>query len=72
MAIAARTGVSGVRLSKVHAAYSRGASKAQVLWHVIIPNSLPDIFAGLRVALGGAAGERWWRQSWLRQKRGRG
>lgn len=52
MAIAARTGVTGVRLSKVHAAYSLGASKAQVLWHVIIPNSLPDIFTGLRVALG--------------------
>ncbi len=23
-----------------------------MLWHVIIPNSLPDIFTGLRVALG--------------------
>lgn len=52
MAIAARTGVTGVRLSKVHAAYSLGASRAQVLWHVIIPYSLPDIFTGLRVALG--------------------
>ncbi|MBL4926636.1 ABC transporter permease subunit [Fuscibacter oryzae] len=52
MVIAARTGVTGVKLSKIHAAYSLGASKAQVLWHVIIPNSLPDIFTGLRVALG--------------------
>jgi len=52
MVIAARTGVTGGKLSKVHAAYSLGASRAQVLWHVIIPNSLPDIFTGLRVALG--------------------
>ncbi|WP_438270301.1 ABC transporter permease [Rubellimicrobium arenae] len=52
MAIAARSGVSGVRLSKVHAAYSLGASRAQVLWHVIVPNSLPDVFTGARVAMG--------------------
>ncbi|MBK0401232.1 ABC transporter permease subunit [Limibaculum sp. M0105] len=52
MTIAARSGVSGVNLSKVHAAYSLGASKWQVLRHVIIPNSLPDIFTGARVAMG--------------------
>lgn len=52
MVIAARSGVSGVRLSKIHAAYSLGASRWQVLWHVIIPNSLPDIFTGARVAMG--------------------
>lgn len=52
MAIAARSGVSGVRLSKVHAAYSLGASRWQVLRHVIVPNSLPDIFTGARVAMG--------------------
>ena len=52
MAIAARSGVSGVTISKVHAAYSLGASKWQLLRHVIIPNSLPDIFTGARVAMG--------------------
>ena len=52
MAIAARAGVSGVKLSKVHAAFSLGASKWQLLRHVIIPNSLPDIFTGARVAMG--------------------
>jgi len=52
MAIAARSGVSGVKLSKVHAAYSLGASKWQVLRHVIMPNALPDIFTGARVAMG--------------------
>ena len=52
MVIAARSGVSGMRISKIHAAYSLGASKWQILRHVIIPNSLPDIFTGARVAMG--------------------
>jgi taurine transport system permease protein len=52
MAIAARSGVSGVNISKVHAAYSLGASKWQIMRYVIIPNSLPEIFTGARVAMG--------------------
>lgn len=52
MAIAARSGVSGVAIAKVHAAYSLGASKWQILRNVIIPNSLPEIFTGARVAMG--------------------
>ena len=52
MAIAARSGVSGVKISKVHAAYSLGASKTQIMRFVIIPNSLPEIFTGARVAMG--------------------
>lgn len=52
MAIAARAGVSGVAISKVHAAYALGASKWQIMRHVIVPNSLPEIFTGARVAMG--------------------
>ncbi|MEP0050446.1 MAG: ABC transporter permease, partial [Roseobacter sp.] len=52
MAIAARSGVSGVKISKVHAAYSLGASKWQIMRYVIVPNSLPEIFTGARVAMG--------------------
>ncbi len=52
MTIAARAGVSGVSITKVHAAYSLGASKRQILRHVILPNSLPEIFTGARVAMG--------------------
>ena len=52
MAIAARAGVSGVNISKVHAAYSLGASKLQIMRHVIVPNSLPSIFTGARVSMG--------------------
>ena len=41
MTLAARAGVSSIRLSKV-----------QVLRHVILPNALPEIFTGMRVAMG--------------------
>ena len=50
--ISARAGVSSIRIAKVHAAYSLGASKAQVLRHVILPNALPEIFTGLRTSMG--------------------
>lgn len=52
MIIAARAGVRTVKLSKVRAAYSLGASKPQVLLRVILPNALPELFTGVRVALG--------------------
>ena len=52
MTLAARAGVSSIRLSKIHAAYTLGASKVQVLRHVILPNALPEIFTGMRVAMG--------------------
>ena len=52
MAIAARSGVSGVKISKVHAAYSLGASKWQIMRHVIVPNSLPEIFTAMGVCWG--------------------
>jgi taurine transport system permease protein len=52
MVIAARAGVGSVKLTKIHAAYSLGASKKQILLHVILPNSLPEIFTGMRVAMG--------------------
>ena len=52
MAIAARAGVSGVNISKVHAAYSLGATKWKVMRYVIVPNSLSEIFTGARVAMG--------------------
>jgi len=52
MTLAARAGVSGVNISKIHAAYSLGASRLQILIHIIIPNSLSEIFTGARVAMG--------------------
>ena len=47
MIISARAGASGTQLSKIHAAHSLGASKRQILRHVIFPNSLPEILTGI-------------------------
>lgn len=52
MVLAGRAGVQGIKLSKIHAAYTLGANKKQVLFRVILPNALPEIFTGMRVAMG--------------------
>lgn len=52
MVISARAGASGTQLSKIHAAHSLGASRWQILREVILPNSLPEILTGIRVAIG--------------------
>lgn len=52
MALAARAGVSSIKLSKIHAAYTLGVSRVQLLFRVILPNALPEIFTGMRVAMG--------------------
>lgn len=52
MVLAGRSGVQGIKLSKIHAAYTLGANKKQVLFRIILPNALPEIFTGMRVAMG--------------------
>ena len=52
MVISARTGATGTHLSKIHAAHSLGASKGQIIRQVILPNSLPEILTGIRIAIG--------------------
>ncbi|MBS1270835.1 MAG: putative aliphatic sulfonates transport permease protein SsuC [Gammaproteobacteria bacterium] len=52
MTLAARAGVFSVSIPKVHAAYSLGATRSQLLRHVILPNALPEIFTGLRTSMG--------------------
>ena len=52
MVISSRAGATGTQLSKVHAAHSLGASKSQIIREVILPNSLPEILTGIRVAVG--------------------
>jgi ABC-type nitrate/sulfonate/bicarbonate transport system permease component len=44
------TGVKNVDKFFVWNALTKGASQRQLIWHVIIPASLPFVFAGLRVA----------------------
>ena len=52
MVISARTGASGTQLSKIRASHSLGASNGQILRHVILPNALPEILTGVRIAIG--------------------
>ena len=52
MVISARTGATGTKLSKIHAAHSLGATPWQIVRNVIAPNSLPEILTGIRIAIG--------------------
>ncbi|HEY6895588.1 MAG TPA: ABC transporter permease subunit [Rhodanobacteraceae bacterium] len=52
LAMAARAGVRSVTIEQINAAYSMGASKWQVIWHVIIPAAMPEIMTGMRIAIG--------------------
>lgn len=52
IAVATRAGVTGVLSEQIHAALSMGASKWQLIRHVILPAALPDILTGLRIAIG--------------------
>ena len=52
MVISARTGASGTQLSKIRAAHSLGSTDRQIMWNVILPNALPEILTGIRIAIG--------------------
>lgn len=52
MVISARTGASGTQLSKIRASHSLGASNKQIVRYVILPNALPEILTGIRIAIG--------------------
>ncbi|HFP9395434.1 TPA: taurine ABC transporter permease TauC [Raoultella ornithinolytica] len=45
-------GVKSAQQVRIRAAQSLGASRAQVLWLVILPGALPEILTGLRIGLG--------------------
>ena len=52
VAMSALAGVKSVQQVRIRAAQSLGASRAQVLWFVILPGALPEILTGLRIGLG--------------------
>ena len=51
LAISARAGVRSSSIEQIHAAYSMGASRTQVLWHVVLKAALPEILTGMRIAI---------------------
>ena len=52
IAIATATGVRTVDPAKLRAAQSLGATRSQLIRHVILPSALPDILTGVRIGLG--------------------
>ncbi|MFS0825358.1 taurine ABC transporter permease TauC [Pseudomonas phoenicis] len=52
IAIATATGVRTVDPVRLRAAQSLGATRLQLIKHVILPSALPDILTGIRIGLG--------------------
>ncbi len=52
LALSATSAVRGIRAERILGARSLGASPVQVFFHVVFPSCLPEIFTGLRVAIG--------------------
>ena len=50
--INSRSGVKSAGVEKIHAAYTLGANRWQVVRRVILPNAMPEILTGMRVAMG--------------------
>jgi taurine transport system permease protein len=52
IALSTAAGVRGVQRDCVNAARSFGATRGQVVRHVVLPSALPSIITGVRIALG--------------------
>lgn len=52
VALSARAGVKSVAIEQIHAAYSMGATRWQVIRHIILINALPEILTGIRIGIG--------------------
>ena len=52
VALGARAGVRSAAIEQIHAAYSFGASRWQVMRHVILPSAMPEILTAMRIGIG--------------------
>ena len=50
--LGARSGVKSAAIEQIHAAYSFGATRWQVMRHVILPSAMPEILTAMRVGIG--------------------
>jgi len=50
--LGARSGVRSAAIEQIHAAYSFGATRWQVLRHVILPAAMPEILTAMRIGIG--------------------
>ena len=51
LAISARAGVRSCSIEQIHAAYSMGATRTQVISHVVLKSALPEILTGMRISI---------------------
>lgn len=52
VALGARSGVKSAAIEQIHAAYSFGDSRWQVMSQVILPSALPEILTAMRIGIG--------------------
>jgi taurine transport system permease protein len=52
VALGARAGVRSAAIEQIHAAYSFGATRWQVLQHIILPSAMPEILTAMRIGIG--------------------
>ena len=52
VALGARAGVKSAAIEQIHAAYSFGASRWQVIRKVILPSAMPEIITAMRIGIG--------------------
>jgi len=52
LALGTRSGVRSAAIEQIHAAYSMGATRWQVLFHVILPAAMPEIMTSMRIGIG--------------------
>lgn len=52
VAMSTMAGVRSAKQVRIRAAEALGASRLQVVWHVILPGALPEILTGFRIGLG--------------------
>lgn len=52
IALGARAGVKSAAIEQIHAAYSFGATRWQVIRMVILPSAMPEIFTAMRIGIG--------------------
>lgn len=50
--LGARSGVKSAAIEQIHAAYSFGATRWQVMRYVIMPSALPEILTAMRIGIG--------------------
>lgn len=52
VALGARAGVKSAAIEQIHAAYSFGATRWQVIRMVILPSAMPEIITAMRIGIG--------------------